>query len=96
MSEGKNEADQESLGVTPSGVVITEELAEHWATEFENEDIDLTKLERRYVVWSQPVEHAPDSGVAFPLSSPEVDAIRMRAKREGRQFSDLLRDALES
>jgi hypothetical protein len=96
MSEERNEADGESLGVTPSGIVITEELAERWATEFENEDVDLTKLERRHVVWIRPIEQASGPGVAFPLSSSEVNALRTRADEEGRPLGDLLRDALKS
>jgi hypothetical protein len=74
--------------------VITEELAEQWATELENEDFDPTQWEHRYLIRFPHAADAPASGFPFPLSSSELDALRTRAEEEGRPFEDLLRETL--
>gem|GEM_PF-641626 len=94
--EGKEAAD-EVLGVTPSGTVITEELAEQWATEFESEDVDLTDRVRwRVIPLLLSAENGDRSGIPFPLSSSELEALRARAEKEGRSPVDLFREALDS
>ncbi|HET9677676.1 MAG TPA: hypothetical protein VFP21_09250 [Solirubrobacterales bacterium] len=86
----------EVLGMTRSGTVITEELAEQWATEFESEDFDPTHWERRYVRRSPFAQSDIGPGIAFPLSSSELSSLRLRAEEEGRSFSDLIRETLDS
>jgi hypothetical protein len=96
MPEESKYAGDEVLGVTASGTVITEELAEQWATEFENEDFDPTRWETRYAIRFPHAADAPECGAPFPLAASELDALRTRAEEEGRQLKDLIREALNS
>lgn len=96
MPEEKREPGDEVLGVTSSGTLITEELAEQWATEIESEDFDFTNWERRYVVSLSTAQADVGPGIAFPLSSAELDALKRRAEEEGRALAALLREALDS
>jgi hypothetical protein len=89
-------SDDEVLGVTPSGTVITEELAEQWATETESEDFDPTHWERIYVRRPLLAQSVTGPGIAFPLSSSELRSLRLRAREEGSSLSDLIREALDS
>lgn len=88
--------EAEVLGATRSGTVITEELAEQWATEIESEDFDPMHWERRCVV--RPLVGRGDTspGIAFPLTSRELANLRARAEDDGRSLSDLIREALDS
>jgi len=83
------------LGVTRSGMVITEKVAEEMAEEFERDGLDPSKLVRCYVGHPVPGSSASNSGVAFPLSRAELDTARQRADREGRSFSDVALEELE-
>lgn len=91
--ETKKEADDRVLGVTRSGLVITEKVAEQMAEEFEKEPPDPSELRRRYV--GRPslggAGHSPRVGFRVP---PDLyKAAWARADREGRSLSDLAREA---
>lgn len=89
----KKELPPEALGVTPSGTVITEELAEQWAEELEREGLDPSKVERRYVGRPSlgPAGHSPR--VSFRVPPALHKAAWARADEEGRSLSDLAREA---
>ena len=90
----KRDKKDEILGVTRSGMVITEEIAEQMAEEFERDGLDPSKVERLYV--GHLVCGDPDGpGMAFPLSRAELDAVRQRADQEGRPFSDVAQEELQ-
>lgn len=86
-------ADNEVLGVTRSGTVITEELAEKWAEEAERNPPDPSELERRYVGRPSlgPAGHSPR--VSFRVPPDLYKAAWARADKEGRSLSDLAREA---
>lgn len=88
----KNEED-EILGVTRSGMVITEKVAAEMAEEFEKEPPDPSTLERRYV--GRPslgaAGHSPR--VSFRVPPDLYKAAWARADKEGRSLSDLAREA---
>jgi hypothetical protein len=88
-------ADQEVLGVTPSGTVITEELAEQWAEELEREGLDISKVERRYVGRPSLSKAGRSPRVSFRASTDLYKAAWKRADKEGRSLSSLAREALE-
>lgn len=91
-SDEKSQED-EVLGVTRSGTVITEELAEQWAEEIERSPPDPSKLERRYV--GRPslgaAGHSPR--VSFRVPPDLYKAAWARADKEKRSLSDLAREA---
>ena len=86
-------AEDEILGVTRSGMVLTEEIAEQMAEEIERNPPDPSKLERRYV--GRPslggAGHSPR--VSFRVSPELHKAAWKRADKEGRSLSDLAREA---
>jgi hypothetical protein len=88
-------AEDEGLGVTPSGTVITEELAEQWAEEFEKNPPDPSQLERRYVGRPSLSEAGRSPRVSFRASMDLYNAAWKRADKEGRSLSSLAREALE-
>ena len=85
--------DDEILGVTRSGMVITEEIAEQMAEEFERNPPDPSELERRYV--GRPslgaAGHSPR--VSFRVPPDLYKAAWARADKEKRSLSDLAREA---
>jgi len=85
--------EDEILGVTRSGMVITEKVAEEMAEEIERNPPDPSKLERRYVGRPSlgPGGHSPR--VSFRISPELHKAAWARADKEGRSLSDLARDA---
>lgn len=89
----KNRKEDEVLGVTRSGTVITEELAEQWAEEFEKNPPDPSTLKRRYV--GRPslgaAGHSPR--VSFRVPPDLYKAAWARADKEGRSLSELAREA---
>lgn len=91
--QGKKDGDEEILGVTRSGMVITEEIAEQMAEEFERDGFDPSKVERRYVGRPSlgPGGHSPR--VSFRISPELHKAAWARADKEGRSLSDLAREA---
>lgn len=78
-----------------SGVELTPELEEELAAEAER-GYDLSKAKRHYLARPLLAETDARLGVAFPLSSEELDSLRTRAQEEGRPLGDLIREALDS
>lgn len=91
--QAKQDDKEQILGVTRSGTVITEELAEQWAEEFERDGLDPSKVERRYVGRPSlgPAGHSPR--VSFRVPPDLYKAAWARADKEGRSLSDLAREA---
>lgn len=89
----KSAEEEEILGVTPSGTVITEMVAEEMAEEVERDGLDPSKIERRYV--GRPslgaAGHSPR--VSFRVPPDLYKAAWARADKEGRSLSDLAREA---
>jgi hypothetical protein len=85
--------EEEILGVTRSGMVLTEEIAEQMAEEIERDPPDPSTLERRYV--GRPslgaAGHSPR--VSFRVPPDLYKAAWARADKEGRSLSDLAREA---
>jgi hypothetical protein len=91
--QGKRAEDEQILGVTRSGTVITEEIAEQMAEEFERDGFDPSKVERRYVGRPSlgPAGHSPR--VSFRVPPDLYKAAWARADKEKRSLSDLAREA---
>lgn len=87
--------DEEPLGRTRSGTVITEELAEQWAEEFERNPPDPSQLERRYVGRPSLSEAGRSPRVSCRVPMDVYKAAWKRADAEGRSLSSLAREALE-
>ncbi|HET9153279.1 MAG TPA: hypothetical protein VFN85_04095 [Solirubrobacterales bacterium] len=87
--------DDEVLGVTRGGTVITEELAEQWADEFEKDPPDASEFERRYVGRPSLGKAGQSPRVSFRASPKLFKAAWKRADEEGRSLSSLAREALE-
>jgi len=81
--------------VTRSGTVITEEHAERLADEFESEDFDPTRWERRYVGRPSLGDSGISPRVSFRASPDLYKAAWKRADKEGRSLSELAREALQ-
>lgn len=88
-------ADDEVLGVTRGGTVITEELAEQWAEEIEKNPPDPSQLERRYVGRPSLSEAGRSPRVSCRVPMDIYKAAWKRADKEGRSLSSLAREALE-
>jgi hypothetical protein len=87
--------DDEVLGVTRGGTVITEELAEQWAEEIEKDPPDPSVFERRYVGRPSLGKAGQSPRVSFRASPKLFKAAWKRADEEGRSLSSLAREALE-
>jgi hypothetical protein len=87
--------DDEGLGVTRGGTVITEELAEQWAEEIEQNPPDPSEFERRYVGRPSLGRAGQSPRVSFRASPDLFRAAWKRADKEGRSLSGLAREALE-
>ena len=87
--------DDEPLGVTRGGTVITEELAEQWAEDFEKNPPDSSQFERRYVGRPSLGNAGQSPRVSFRASPKLFKAAWKRADEEGRSLSSLAREALE-
>lgn len=94
MNKRGEKAEEELRWVANSGAVITEEIAEQMAKEFERDGLDPSKVERRYVGRPSlgPAGHSPR--VSFRASPDLYEAAWARADKEGRSLSDLAREAL--
>jgi hypothetical protein len=90
---GKKDDEDEILGVTPSGTVITEKVAEEMAEEFERDGLDPSKVERRYVGRPSLGAAGQSPRVSFRVSPDLHKAAWKRADKEGRSLSDLAREA---
>jgi len=92
---GKKAEEDQILGVTRSGMVLTEEIAEQMAEEIERNPPDPSKLERRYV--GRPslgaAGHSPR--VSFRVPPDLYKAAWARADKEGRSLSELAREAFQ-
>jgi hypothetical protein len=88
-------SDEAPLGVTRGGTVITEELAERWAEEFERNPPDPSEFERRYVGRPSLGAAGKSPRVSFRASPALYKAAWKRADEEGRSLSSLAREALE-
>lgn len=88
-------ADEEVLGVTRSGTVITEELAEKWAEEFEKNPPEPSEFERRYVGRPSLSKAGRSPRVSCRVPMDVYKAAWKRADEEGRSLSSLAREALE-
>ncbi|HEV2791131.1 MAG TPA: hypothetical protein VGV69_07525 [Solirubrobacterales bacterium] len=92
----KDEKDEkEQVWVTRSGTVLTEELAEEWAEEIEQNPPDPSQLMRRYVGRPSLGGAGRSPRVSFRVSPELSKAAWKRADEEGRALSDLAREALE-
>jgi hypothetical protein len=83
----------EVLGVTRSGTVITEELAEQWADEIEKNPPDPSELVRRYVGRPSLGPKGLSPRVSFRVPPDLYEAAWARADKEGRSLSELAREA---
>lgn len=93
VKKQKVEKDQETLAVTKSGTVITEEIAEQMAEEFEKNPPDLSTWKRRYVGRPSLGPNGPSPRVSFRVPPDLYKAAWARADKEGRSLSDLAREA---
>ena len=92
----KTEAgNDEVLGITVGGTVLTEELAEKWAEEIEKNPPDPSQLERRYVGRPSLSEAGRSPRVSCRVPMDVYKAAWKRADEEGRSLSSLAREALE-
>jgi hypothetical protein len=89
----RKDEDEEILGVTRSGTVITEEIAEQMAEEFEKEPPDPSELRRRYVGRPSLGEAGHSPRVSFRVPPDLYKAAWARADKEKRSLSDLAREA---
>lgn len=87
--------DEGGPWVTRSGTVITEELAEQWAEEFEKNPPDPSEFERRYVGRPSLSTQGRSPRVSFRAPMDLHHAAWKRADKEGRSLSSLAREALE-
>lgn len=89
----RKDEDDRVLGVTPSGTVITEKVAEEMAEEFERDGLDLAKVERRYVGRPSLGPNGLSPRVSFRVPPDLYKAAWARADKEGRSLSELAREA---
>lgn len=89
----KNSEGEQILGVTRSGMVLTEEMAEQMAEEIERNPPDPSKLERRYVGRPSLGASGHSPRVSFRAPPDLYKAAWARADKEGRSLSDLAREA---
>jgi hypothetical protein len=87
--------DDKNFGVTHGGTVITEELAEKWAEEFEKNPPDPSELVPRYVGRPSLSDAGRSPRVSFRAPTSLYKAAWKRADEEGRSLSSLAREALE-
>ena len=90
----KNKKGEEELAwETSSGAIITEEIAEQMAEDFEKNPPDLSTWERRYVGRPSLGPNGLSPRVSFRVPSDLHKAAWARADKEGRSLSDLAREA---
>src|SRR5690242_4614431 len=86
---------EEEVWVTRSGTVITEEVAEQMADEFERDGFDPSKVERRYVGRPSLGPKGLSPRVSFRVPPDLHKAAWARADKEGRSLSELAREAFD-
>lgn len=89
----KARRQKEEEWVTRSGMVLTEEIAEQWADEIEENPPDPSELERRYVGRPSLGKSGQSPRVSFRVPPDLYKAAWARADKEGRSLSDLAREA---
>jgi hypothetical protein len=95
VEKKSKKAEGELAWVTPSGTVITEEIAEQMAEEFERNPPDPSELKPRLVGRPSLGGAGRSPRVSFRVSPELSKAAWKRADEEGRALSDLAREALE-
>lgn len=91
----KREKEEEQvLGVTRSGTVITEKVAEEMAEEFERNPPDLSTFRRHYLTRPLIGDDSDLPRLTFALPQDEIDALLQRAEEEDRPVEDVIREAL--
>ena len=93
VNKRDEKAEEELRWVTNSGTVITEEIAEEMAEDFEKNPPDLSTWERRYVGRPSLGPKGHSSRVSFRVPPDLYEAAWARADKEGRSLSDLAREA---
>jgi hypothetical protein len=94
VNKARKKAEEE-LFITRSGTVVTEELAEQWAEEFEKEPPDPSTLKRRYVGRPSLGPNGLSPRISFRVPPDLHKAAWARADKEGRSLSELAREAFE-
>jgi hypothetical protein len=89
----KKKAEEELAWETSSGAIITEEIAEQMAEDFEKNPPDLSTWERRYVGRPSLGPNGLSPRVSFRVPPDLHKAAWARADKEGRSLSDLAREA---
>ena len=93
VNKPQKNAKKEEPFVMRSGTVLTEELAEQWAEEIEQNPPDPSKLERRYVGRPSLGPKGLSPRVSFRVPPDLYKAAWARADKEGRSLSELAREA---
>jgi hypothetical protein len=91
----KFDPEHEVLGVTRSGLVITEKVAEEMAEECEKNPPDPSTLERRYVGRPSLGPNGLSPRVSFRVPPELHKAAWARADKEGKSLSELAREAFK-
>lgn len=89
----KKDPENEVLGVTRSGKVITEKVAEEMAEDFEKNPPDLSTWHRRYVGRPSLGPNGLSPRVSFRVPPDLHKAAWARADKEGKSLSELAREA---
>jgi len=89
----QRKTEAELRWVTNSGKVITEEIAEEMAEDFEKNPPDLSTWKRRYVGRPSLGPNGLSPRVSFRIPPDLHKAAWARADKEGRSLSDLAREA---
>lgn len=93
VNKKAKETEEELRWVTNSGKVITEEVAEEMAEDFEKNPPDLSTWKRRYVGRPSLGASGHSPRVSFRVPPDLYKAAWARADKEGRSLSDLAREA---
>lgn len=93
VKKQEKKTEEELRWVTNSGAVITEEIAEQMAEDFEKNPPDLSTWHRRYVGRPSLGPNGVSPRVSFRVSPELHKAAWKRADKEGRSLSDLAREA---
>lgn len=91
--QAKFDPENEVLGVTRSGLVITEKVAEEMAEDFEKNPPDLSTWKRRYVGRPSLGPNGLSPRVSFRVPPDLHKAAWARADKEGKSLSELAREA---
>lgn len=91
--QAKLDPENEVLGVTRSGLVITEKVAEEMAEDFEKNPPNLSTWKRRYVGRPSLGPNGLSPRVSFRVPPDLHKAAWARADKEGKSLSELAREA---